>query len=263
MTRPTALTVCVDSIPEALRRERRWVMWRYVLRDGRWTKVPFHASGAMAKTNDPTTWTTFAAALAAYRTGRFDGYVLALDNSNAYWELSPSGTGYKVIGRAARIGGEVNFKTGAATFATWTGARFFAITGHYQSASSDATVDISDLIARWFPVANASESAPLDLPSMREGYAGAADMSDDMLWGQMIGGYEAYCDAILALYHGDTSAYGGDHSRADLALCCHLAWWTNYDAERVDRMFRQSGLYREAKWKHDSYRRATIGKALR
>jgi len=67
---------------------------------------------------------------------------------------------------------------------------------------------------------------------------------------------------ILALWQGDTSAYGGDHSRADQALVTHLAWWTNYDAERIDRLFRQSGLYRP-KWNHASYRRATIGKALR
>ncbi|MFQ7644172.1 hypothetical protein, partial [Ruthenibacterium lactatiformans] len=37
------------------------------------------------------------------------------------------------------------------------------------------------------------------------------------------------------------------HSEADIALCNALAWWTNCDAARVDRLFRQSGLMRE-KW---------------
>jgi putative DNA primase/helicase len=49
------------------------------------------------------------------------------------------------------------------------------------------------------------------------------------------------------LWAGDTSGYGGDHSRADLALCGMLAFWAAGDAERVDRLFRQSGLMRP-KW---------------
>ena len=32
-----------------------------------------------------------------------------------------------------------------------------------------------------------------------------------------------------------------------MSLCNWLAWWTNRDAQRVDRLFRQSGLMRE-KW---------------
>ena len=42
---------------------------------------------------------------------------------------------------------------------------------------------------------------------------------------------------ILALYHGDTFGYGDDHSRANLALCSHLAYWTNSDELRMDRIF--------------------------
>lgn len=38
-----------------------------------------------------------------------------------------------------------------------------------------------------------------------------------------------------------------DQSRADFALCRLLAYWTNNDAEQVDRLFRQSALYRP-KW---------------
>lgn len=52
---------------------------------------------------------------------------------------------------------------------------------------------------------------------------------------------------ILALYQGDTSGYGDDHSRADLAMCSYLAYWTNSDEWQMDRMFRQSGLMRP-KW---------------
>jgi putative DNA primase/helicase len=40
---------------------------------------------------------------------------------------------------------------------------------------------------------------------------------------------------------------GGGHSPADTPLCRLLAFWTNGDPQRVDRLFRQSGLLRE-KW---------------
>jgi primase-polymerase (primpol)-like protein len=49
------------------------------------------------------------------------------------------------------------------------------------------------------------------------------------------------------LWAGDTSDYGGDHSRADAALCSLLAYYTNGNQARIDRLFRLSGLYRQ-KW---------------
>ena len=64
---------------------------------------------------------------------------------------------------------------------------------------------------------------------------------------------------FTALWSGDTSFYASQ-SEADLALCCLLAFWTGGDYERIDRLFRQSGLYRE-KWERDDYREQTIHKA--
>lgn len=49
--------------------------------------------------------------------------------------------------------------------------------------------------------------------------------------------------AFNRLWSGDISGYKS-HSEADLALCNMLAYRTNGDAERVDRLFRQSGLMR-------------------
>lgn len=50
-----------------------------------------------------------------------------------------------------------------------------------------------------------------------------------------------------ALWKGDLSAYADNHSRADYALCVALAKHTGADFDQMDRLFRQSGLYRE-KW---------------
>lgn len=270
--RPSPLPVREDGIPEVLKAEHRWANWRYEWRDGRWTKMQCQRSGHGAKSNDSTTWCAFADALAAYP-GRFDGISFALGDGwagididhyqfhpvwsprfrdpCAYAERSPGGAGIKIIGRAARIGGEIDFSRGEPAFTTWTSGRFFTITG--QASLGDPQADITAFIAEHF-------AAPGTAAPTRDGYRDAATTSDDDLLLQMIGSDNGA--KVLALWRGDIRAYGNDHSRADQALCCHLAFWTNYDAERVDRLFRQSGLMRP-KWDTASYCRATIGKALR
>ncbi len=53
-----------------------------------------------------------------------------------------------------------------------------------------------------------------------------------------------------------------------MALCCLLAFWTGGDAQRVDRLFRQSGLMRD-KWDEvhyadgRTYGEVTVQRALR
>jgi primase-polymerase (primpol)-like protein len=64
------------------------------------------------------------------------------------------------------------------------------------------------------------------------------------------------------VWNGDKSEYKNDDSRADLALCGMLSFWTD-DPARIDRLFRQSKLMR-GKWaKRADYRDMTIGKAIR
>lgn len=63
-----------------------------------------------------------------------------------------------------------------------------------------------------------------------------------------------------ALWEGDISGYAS-HSEADLALCCLLAFWTGGDRDRINGLFRQSGLFRE-KWEREDYRDNTINAAL-
>ena len=61
-------------------------------------------------------------------------------------------------------------------------------------------------------------------------------------------------------FGGDLSDYGGDHSRADLAVCGELARHGLGPAV-IDMVLRASGLYRP-KWERGDYRTGTIGKAL-
>jgi hypothetical protein len=108
-----------------------WVLWKLELRKGNWTKPPYTATGKRAKNNDPTTWGSYQAALAAVQNGRgFDGIGFALldtrldvvdldhcldpatgqidewartwlDAANGtYVERTPSGEGLRIIGGA-------------------------------------------------------------------------------------------------------------------------------------------------------------------
>lgn len=52
---------------------------------------------------------------------------------------------------------------------------------------------------------------------------------------------------------GNMEAYGNDHSKADMALCGLLAFWTDRNPERIDSLFRQSALMRD-KWNRQDYR---------
>ena len=61
------------------------------------------------------------------------------------------------------------------------------------------------------------------------------------------------------LFSGDTSGFPSA-SEADSALCTLLAFWCDRDPVQIDRIFRQSCLYRP-KWEREDYRRNTISHA--
>lgn len=83
-----------DRIPEELKSSRRWVVWRYEMRKGKWTKVlyqprAFDGRYQRGKSNEAETWGPFAEAVRVLESargraagGRFDGvgYVLAADD---------------------------------------------------------------------------------------------------------------------------------------------------------------------------------------
>lgn len=68
------------------------------------------------------------------------------------------------------------------------------------------------------------------------------------------------------LMAGDLSEYNGDHSRADLALCSMVAYWTYGNRKVIDAIFRTSGLMR-AKWDEQrggkTYGELTIDEAIK
>lgn len=70
--------------------------------------------------------------------------------------------------------------------------------------------------------------------------------------------WTADADALAIAYPDGGGARAFDHSAADAALAQHLAFWTGKDCERIDRLFRQSGLVRDKWLEREDYRRRTI-----
>lgn len=63
------MRINLDGIPAEMRDLKSWVLWKFIWRDGKPTKVPFSLNGSPAKSNDPSTWSDFEAACE-----RLDGY---------------------------------------------------------------------------------------------------------------------------------------------------------------------------------------------
>src|SRR5262249_53627409 len=69
-------------------------------------------------------------------------------------------------------------------------------------------------------------------------------------------------DKFRRLWDGDSTGYRSE-SEADLALCRILAYWTDQDRERVERLFGQSERGKRSKWSERAdYRRMTLDTAL-
>src|SRR5262249_13816299 len=132
--------------------------------------------------------------------------------------------------------------------------RYFTVTGSTigRTVVADIQVQLDELAARHAAPAASAERG--EIPSA---------IDDEKLIHQATAATNGA--KFLKLWNGDTSDFDGDESRADLALCGMLAFWTHGDAARIDRLFRQSGLMRE-KWNEKrgstTYGSMTIATAL-
>lgn len=203
--------------------------------------------------------------------GRLLPWARALvDRLSTYAEVSPSGRGVKLFLRgnlaraaeAARGDGRVRHRrsglgagaAGAVEF--YDDRRFFTVTGRRLAGSPPAVaerqLELNLVYRELFP--------PPAPPPPRNHFAGWGTPSDDetILRRARAAGNGA---KFARLWAGDASAYGGDESARDAALCACLAFYTR-DPEQVERLVTRSGCRRE-KWDaRPDYRQRTIRFAL-
>lgn len=286
--RPIALMPLPDRIPQALRDLPQWILWRYECRrnqrgDWRWTKVPLAVRGGHAKTNDPSTWSPFSDAWAAYMSGRYDGVGLCmadgdglvgidldhcvderrnltpeatalLEQLNTYTELSPSGEGIRAFcyGSALRTGkgGEGNW----IEVYDHTSPRYLAVTG--QVLQHGYVESRQDALA-WLHHTHMRKERPKPSPRPQV----SISLEDQPLLEKARRASNGA--AFSELY--DQGLVGDDWSSADLTLCNMLAFWTGCDEAQMDRLFRSSALYRP-KWDERrgemTYGQRTLSRAI-
>ncbi len=275
-----------EKIPEELKALPNWVTFKLLPDEkrGKPRKVPFDAkTGTPAKSNDPSTWCDFQTAASAegysgigfmFSESPYFGIDIDdvadefpkfmegepcllsdfVDTLQSYTEKSTSGNGIHIICRGTlppngrRKGNIEMYESG----------RFFVMTG--QSVSqypdiADCTETIKTLHEQYIGGGLTPAEAPLPTP------ASYPETVDEIL--KAISRSKS-ADGFMRLWHGDTSGYTS-HSEADMALCNHLAFWCRCDADKMDAMFRQSGLMRE-KWDRQqagsTYGVLTIQKAI-
>jgi putative DNA primase/helicase len=279
------MTIDCTRLPREVRESTRAVIWKYEQRGARRTKVPYvpRRPFVRASVDDPSTWGTFDAALAAVRAGRADGagvvlgkgYLAGVDDDDcldaitgafdasalaivraldSYTEVTPSGRGLHVLVHGTLPPGRRRH----GHIEMYDELRFFTVTGQHVPGAPrriyERTAALAALHASVF--GDGGEPRPVQRRSA------PVEQNDAALLAYARAARNGH--KFAALYAGDTSAYRSP-SEADLALCNLLTFWTGGDAVRIDALFRGSGLMR-GKWDErrgtQTYGERTIALAL-
>ena len=276
------------------------VVWNLLADCGgaRALKVPLNPhDGSPAKANDTRTWGTYEealrysskhglsgnaggigfefandyagidlddVALAGGKLKPFADEVVRLMDS--YTEFSPSGKGLHILFKLNVPLSEFGScrRNSALGIEMYDQGRYFTITGNVYGAPksiAERTEAARKVYYKYLATREHKLANEDTLSSPKSVVSEGVDDSD--LLRRMFSSQHGA--EIRALFDGDTSGYSGDESRADLALCCYLAFWTNHDPSRIDALFRKSGLMRR-KWDEKrgvlTYGQMTISKAL-
>ncbi len=263
-----------ETVPGELRQRRQWVLWRYEEREGKLTKVPYRAGDPdrRASSTDPATWSPFEQAVGAASRADGIGFVFSIEDPyvgvdldqdfpepewvigrlNSYTEHSVSGTGLHVIAKGSLA--HITHKNRRGDFEVYETGRFFVVTGaHVEGTPTTIEArqsELQEVVSRYLP----TESAP-ELVRTKSGVS----VSDGELVDKMLRANNGA--KARRLWNGAWQGEYRSQSEADLALCNLLAFWTGRDPERIDALFRQSGLMRE-KWQREDYRTDTIAAAI-
>lgn len=256
-----------EFLPAELREGNFFVCWKYEQREGKLTKPPVNPhTGGLASSTNPADWAPYPLALDAVdahrcegigrvvtadqglvgidldhcrnkQTGQLDAHAASIVRRlRSYTEITPSGEGVRIWVRGKKPGGRCR-KEGVEIYDR---NRYFTLTGEHVRGTprtvESRQAELDSLCRELFPE-NKSSTHDDD---------GAGNpIADEELIPRMFASKNG--QEILALWEGSTAAYADDDSRADAALCAHLAFWTGKNAERMDRLFRQSKLMRP-KW---------------
>ena len=264
--------------------QKRWVNWRCEeVEEGRVTKLPIRLDGRMASTDDPLTWSTYEeVANTLEKIGIVfmpDQSLLGIDidhcldglqivheqkdsieqlikEANSYTEVSPSNTGLHLFLSLTEPLPLIANRKGS--FEAYTSGRFFTVTNNpFQEALPVRTVTPDEALALLsiigYPWGKKEVQRNTKTPT-------TTSLDDADILSKMFASKNG--GKIKLLYGGDITGYPST-SEADLALCKHLAYWTGYDSEQMDRIWLNAPLgNRQKTQERADYREMTINKAI-
>lgn len=280
------MSIKKEAIPQALIERNQWVAWRSTKRpNGKTSKMPVDPhTGGGASTTTSSTWGSIDQAVACCKKKNLAGigFVFSSDDPfvgidlddcldpntktlepwaaevvrtfDSYTEITPSGKGVHILAKGVLPG--LGKKVGAREI--YDRSRFFTVTGNIVPGSRQTIEHRQQAVTDFYrslidnpDQGGASATVPL---ARRE------EEILDLAMGASNGA------KFKTLWDGNTQGYHSP-SEADLALCTMLAYWTEGDTAMIDRLFRQSQLFR-AKWsgtdgRLSAYAAGTIQKALR
>ena len=270
-----------EAVPTDLKSRDRWLCWCVGERNGEKTKLPVNpATGKVDDATDSSVWTSFEEARQAHAGDDLDtagvGFAFTpedtivgvdiddardpdsgeptpeaqaiIDELDSWTEVSASGTGYHVfVHGILPDGGSRGDIDARSHIEIYDSGRFFALTGdHVEGTPTEVqqrAQSLREVHSEY--VADKEEKADSDdstAPAPQS--TGTVDLSDIELLEKAKNSTNG--DEFYQLWKGNTAGYES-HSEADLALCNYLAFWTDNDKQRIDSLFRDSGLMRE-KW---------------
>lgn len=259
------------NIPDELKKLKQWVCWQ----GDKLPRNPY--TGGNAQSNNKETWSDFDTAIKALDKYHFDGigFMFAngyfgvdldkcLDNTDfidefvetlqSYTEISRSGNGIHIICKGtlpdgARRRGNVEM---------YSSGRYFIMTGKLYNPNYTEIKDCTESIKLLH-----NKYLYIEKPQVAPRVIQKLDMDDNEIVDKARNCRTG--SLFQLLYSGNWQGVYNSQSEADLALCNHLAFWTQKDATQIDRIFRTSGLYRD-KWDSKrgayTYGETTIQKAI-
>ncbi|KOS71823.1 DNA primase [Lysinibacillus contaminans] len=263
-------------MPMELQNLKQWIVWRFEKEKGRDkpTKVPYQINGLKASSNNSNTWSTFEEVINAVRSKEYGfdgiGFMFAKDDNyigididncysegefnqiandlmellDSYSEFSPSGTGIHIIvkGQLPEYITGTGKKSAKYGLEIYSHGRFFTCTGNRENENEilERTDEIEEVFEKYF---NREELATYTSTEFNTEPINLEE--DSITWKKMFADKKNGSD-IQAMYIGKL-VRDNDHSSTDFYLCSELAFYCDKDFIKMDRMFRNSGLYRD-KW---------------
>lgn len=280
-----------ENIPNELKFDALWCCWKKTDKG----KVPFDAKlGTLAKSNDKRTFYSYKTILnnvqkylkfdedgrqlGGIGLGIFNGFSAIdidhcvengkisemaqeiIDYCQSYTELSPSGTGIRIIFKTDYKDFDKtkyytnNSKIGLEIYIEGATNKFVTMTGNVLFPNNVANVDVTYILNRWMLKKYKKVEKP-----QAEYYNNDIDINK----------FIAKDRKLNELWNSHASGSGGNESETDLALCSKLAFYCQKDYNKIAQMFESSPYFASKDDKHkrkwlerEDYKINTINEAI-